>query len=164
MIPIGGSAPSGWLSLSLTTHWQAAALDFHCVEPAGGAPSRRSLSCFALSGRSLDARGARRGRATISAARMRPRGLNTQPRRRMRAGILPVMAAMPGPLHSAALPSLRHGLERRKSLVITFEQASQGARETIQVKLSWVSASHRGISNHIFSRASNSGRPEVFFG
>jgi hypothetical protein len=49
----------------------------------------------------------------------------------MRAGILPVMAAMPGPLHSAALPSLRHGLERRKSLVITFEQASQG--ETIQV-------------------------------
>jgi hypothetical protein len=30
-------------------------------------------------------------------------------------------------------------------------------------ELSWVSASHRGISNHIFSRASNSGRPEVFF-
>jgi hypothetical protein len=30
-------------------------------------------------------------------------------------------------------------------------------------ELSWVSASHRVISNHIFSRANNSGKPEVFF-
>ncbi len=34
----------------------------------------------------------------------------------------------------------------------------------VQVELSWVSASHRGHSNHIFSRANNSGTTGVFFG
>ena len=37
------------------------------------------------------------------------------------------------------------------------------AEALLLIELSWVSASHRGISNHIFSRACNSGKPEVFF-
>jgi hypothetical protein len=44
------------------------------------------------------------------------------------------------------------------------EHVFHDLRQALSTQLSWVSASHRSISNHIFSRASNSGRPELFFG